>query len=197
MFRTSLTVRRAAVADADGLGVVHADAWLAAHADVFGVASLREAAERRLRAWPGHLADPSGLGPLLLVAVEGSGDAERPVAFLNAGPGEQQSGMPEVLRSTPILMPGVRVPPQCSCRAGSTTWLGLRTATQCSGHRLVPGERAGAMRRTAGASPAGTGHGTSATGVSCRWWSTGTRCCSVALVSARLASVARGASSSS
>lgn len=90
-------VRRATAADADGLGRVHADAWLAAYGDLFAGDFLHEAAERRRRAWPGHFADPSALGPLLLVAVESVDDADRPVAFLNAGPNEQSSGMQEVL----------------------------------------------------------------------------------------------------
>ena len=97
MLDMSVTIRRATADDADGLGRVHADAWLEAYGDLFAVGFLQEAAERRRRAWPGHFANPSGLGSLLLVAVEPVDDADLPVAFLNAGPNEQLSGMQEVL----------------------------------------------------------------------------------------------------
>lgn len=93
----SVTIRDATPADAAGLGRVHADAWLAAYGDTFSPDFLRGAAERRRRAWAGHLADPSALGPLLLVAVEHADDADCPVAFLNAGPCEQLPGVQEVL----------------------------------------------------------------------------------------------------
>lgn len=92
-----MTIRRARAADADGLGRVHAAAWLAAYGGLFAVDFLEEAAGRRRRAWPGHFANPSVLGSLLLVAVEPVFDADRAVAFLNAGPSEQLSGIQEVL----------------------------------------------------------------------------------------------------
>ena len=97
MSGVSVTIRRATAADADGLGHVHADAWLAAYGDVFAVDFLHVAAERRRRAWPGHFANPSALGSLLLVAVEPVGDADRPAAFLNAGPNDERAGTQEVL----------------------------------------------------------------------------------------------------
>lgn len=97
MFGMSVTIRRATAADVDGLGRVHADAWLAAYGEVFSTDFLQEAAERRRQAWPGHFADPSRLGSLLLVAVEPVEDGERLLAFLNAGPSEQLSGVQEVL----------------------------------------------------------------------------------------------------
>jgi GNAT superfamily N-acetyltransferase len=93
----SVTIRHATAADADDLGRVHADAWLAAYGDLFAPGFLQEAAERRRRAWRGHFANPSVLGPLLLVAVEPVDDTDRPVAFLNAGPSHQLPGMQEVL----------------------------------------------------------------------------------------------------
>lgn len=97
MFGMSVTIRRATAADADGLGRVHADAWLVAYSNLFAEGFLQEAAERRRRAWPGHFANPEVLGSLLLVAVEAVDDADRPVAFLNAGPSEQVPGIQEVL----------------------------------------------------------------------------------------------------
>lgn len=77
-----LLLREATAADAESIGGVHAEAWQAAHRDLFEPHWLRKLAADRRALWSSLLSARENARNTVLVAVR----ADRVVAFLRYGP---------------------------------------------------------------------------------------------------------------
>jgi L-amino acid N-acyltransferase YncA len=84
-----IEVRRATVADGDGIGAVHAASWEAAYAPFFDQEFAAGEIASRLTRWHERVTDPDGL--ILVARVDG-----RVLAFSWSGPSSSRPGFAEI-----------------------------------------------------------------------------------------------------